>query len=628
MKRTSHKGIAVAAGLLTIVTALAISVDLSEWLRGGYGWRWPYEPLELVRVLPLIALVGVYIGSVHRLLRRPRRTGFALAWSIGGTLLIVLAAVAAREGDAWFALFARTASNLGTGPHWVASHIDWEGGAWRDWSAQMAFFGGHLRNLPPGSIMWYAGLSALFDQLTPLSSAARAWLMPLQCQNFDLLAYTPGQWASMLFGMAMPLWAALTPLALYAAARRIVPDSAQAVILWYPLIPGLSGFAGTWNTVYPLLALLALLAILIGCRDQRLKLGWIGLSGLITGIGLFINFALMPLPLLLGLWVLFNEVVIRRRMLARAIAIGVTFALGLAAVWIVFWLVSGETPFDLLATAMGFHLGLDRPYAFWVVMHTWDWLLWGGLAFGIVTFALLARWIVRGRAEPIPVLSAALALTMLIMVLSGSARGETGRVWLFFAPFLLIAAAESWNNAGRPLAQPSWLWLAVPQGALLVALTAAIAGMGTAFTRPQPPAPVETAHAVDVMFAGDSGGAFRLVGWDGAVRDDSLELRLNWQAVERSEQPIWFGAVLVGSDGTTLPVEAWQPAGAAYPTTCWGDGLIGDAISVPLAGHLDAEWWVSVAAFGDPAQLEGRLAVQLPDGTFDSQVGLGPIGRD
>jgi hypothetical protein len=215
------------------------------------------------------------------------------------------------------------------------------------------------------------------------------------------------------------------------------------------------------------------------------------------------------------------------------------------------------------------------------------------------------------------------------MVLSGSARGETGRVWLFFAPFLLIAAAESWRQAHQPLTRAGWLWLAGTQAALLVALTAAIASMGPGFTRPQPPPPIETTRSANAAFTNESGGAFRLVGWDGSVRGGSLELRLNWVPVEPSAAPIWFGAVLVGSDGTTLPVDAWQPAGASYPTTCWRpDDLIGDSITIALEGHTDAEWWISVAAFGDPQHPEGRLSVQLADGTVDTQIGLGPITRD
>lgn len=632
-KRTSriiHGRILVLAGIATLVVAFAIRIDLSEWLRGGFGWRWPYEPLDLVRILPLMVVVCIYLIGAWLLLRRSYPARYAVGWSVLGTLMIVIAAVAAREGNPLYALFARTASELGTGPHWVAAHIDWSSDAWREWGAQITAFGGHLSNLPPGSVLWYALLNSGFDQIPEVAIAGQRALMPFQCHNYALLNYTPGQWTSTLFGMAMPIWAALTPIPLYETAQRIISRNSLAVVLWYPLVPALSGFAGTWNTLFPLIAVLALLTLLIGCQRSRPRIVWCFLSGFITGLGWFINFSLVPLALFLGIWVLVNEWIVKRRLLMQYVQIGIFYGFGLLVVWFVFWLASGQTLFDLLAAGMSFHLTLDRPYLFWVFMHPWDWLLWGGIAFGIVVIAQIMKLIKRHAADhsTLPVMSVTLMLTMLILVISGAARGETGRVWLFFAPFLLIAAAEYRGTDTQPITGREWLWLGVPQGILVVALVSSIASIGTDFTLPPPAPQVTTAQSTNVLFTDDAGSvSFRLIGWDAEIiNNDTLRLRLNWQGIEPSLTPIWFGGVLVGENSAMLPLQPWQPGGdIRYPTTCWSDSAtIGDTHIVDLGSGSAGEWWLSLAAYGDSTQPEGRLLIRSEAGE-DTQIGLGPI---
>ncbi len=618
----------LAAAVAALLTALAVRLDVSEWLRGGFGWRWPYVPLDVMRMLPLMLLAAGYVVGAWLLLRRAGRALPVIAWSVLGTLVLALGALAAREGDLVYALFARTASALGSGQHWAAGHLDWANGAWRNWSGQITALGGHLSNLPPGSVMWYGLLSGLLDQVPVLAETGQRALMPLQCHNDTLHAYTPGQWTSALFGMAMPLWAALTPIVLYPAARQIAPPNARAVVLWYPLIPALGAFAGTWNTLYPFIALLAMLALLHGTRAGRTSPGWIFASGFITGTAWFINFALVPLALLFGVWVLVGEWLVKRRPLLSCIHIGMVFAAGLVMIWGAFWLVTQQTPLDLLRAGMSFHVTLDRPYAFWVVMHTWDWLLWGGLPFGVAAALHLAAWL-RSRTAAhmgFPVMGATLTLTILILVISGTARGETARVWLYFAPFLLLAAGEILQREESPVGRSEWLWLALPQAVLFLALISSIAAMSTEFTLPPQPSGTNTANTADARFTSSDGGVFTLTGWDAEISGSTLTLRFNWEGLAPSLSPIWFGGVLVGPDGTTIPLEAWQPGGGVpYPTTCWAAGTrVGDVRTVSVGDDLRGEWWLSLAAYGDISQPYGRLTVHTAAGD-DMQVGLGPI---
>jgi len=167
-----------------------------------------------------------------------------------------------------------------------------------------------------------------------------------------------------------------------------------------------------------------------------------------------------------------------------------------------------------------------------------------------------------------------------------------------------------------------------------VILVATVPVMGLPLTpTPDPLPPVAAQPAAAAFALSDVGTVFDLRGWQATVTDDKhIQLDLTWQGARPTTTPLWFGAFLVGPDGTTTDPILWQPGqingdAARYPTTCWQNGQpIGDQIVLPLPEDIAAgEWWVSLAAFGDAATPEGRLRVTGPDGSDDVQVGLGPI---
>jgi hypothetical protein len=291
------------AVVVTMLVALAMAFNVSDWLRGGYGWRWLYDLVPLKQLLPLTLTTAIYLLGVWLLLRRTRSVSLLILWSIIGSVAIVLAGIAARSDNVAYELFTRTASLLSSGQQYEAMHVDWAGGEWRTWTEVMARFGGHMNNIPPGASLIYRLLSDFLDHFPALTVPIKNWLIGYQCSNYDLLAYTSGQWASSLLGMLMPLWSALTVIPLYALAKRFVGDDARYCVIWWPLVPTIIGFAGSWNTVYPLLAVVVLLLLVVGLENLQRRRGqmFLFLSGLLFGCGLFINFALIPLPLLVAL---------------------------------------------------------------------------------------------------------------------------------------------------------------------------------------------------------------------------------------------------------------------------------------------------------------------------------------
>jgi hypothetical protein len=649
--------VVLVVGGLTLLLALVVALDLTPWARGGYGWRWTYDPVSTERVLPLLIALGVYLLGAYLLyVPRIRRVTpvTLLLWSVAGTVVLSLATAHAREGDAFFALFTRTASGITTGQHWAAPRVDWDGGEWQQWTEVMTRLEGHISTSPPGLPMLYAALNSGLDNL-PVTDMLHRSLLSYQCNNYTLLNYSPAEWASAWFGMLMPLWAGLAVFPMYGAARRVAGrTSAKVITVWWPLVPGVIAFAASWSTFYPLLSVTAFWLLLMGLEAEgRRGAPVIFLAGLVNGVALFLNFTFLPLIFLFGAYTIARYWLIERRTqqhrlkapgLLRPIAMGVWFGLGTALPWIVFWVLGGETPIAMLQTAFDNHLDLDRPYAFWVWMHVWDWALWTGVGLAALWLIGLWRWW-RSREFPPPLLSLALLATVIVLTLSGTTQGESGRIWLFLSPFVLLAGLEGLryaagnieeSRAKRVSVERAWLVLTAGQAAMMLVLVANLSVIGSEMT-PVPPPPIATAaQPVDATFHDDDHALFRLTGWEGEAHavpgsEQVVTLSLRWEGERRPTEAYWMGAFLVGPEGETTDPVIWQPGGEGddrYPTTCWALGVtIGDRIDLPLPDDAEpGDWWVSLGVFGDDAeQAEGRLAVTIPGNPEDVQVGLGPV---
>ena len=186
---------------------------------------------------------------------------------------------------------------------------------------------------------------------------------------------------------------------------------------------------------------------------------------------------------------------------------------------------------------------------------------------------------------------------------SGTARGEVGRLWLFFMPLLAFPSALFWQRAlpGKQSAVIvvglqlllilclGWAWR--PVRAVIVVAEA-------------PPTTQDTPqHAVDAAFAGEPIvlGGYSL---DSAStrHGDVLSLTLFWEAGGPASRPYTAFNHIVDENGALIAQQDNWPANGTWPPTCWHQGdLIGDAyqIAIPpettpgsyrlLSGLYDAE---------------------------------------
>ena len=125
-----------------------------------------------------------------------------------------------------------------------------------------------------------------------------------------------------------------------------------------------------------------------------------------------------------------------------ALVLAATCGVVLVAVHAAFWAVTGFDPIGtILATEEVYRAGVAamRPYWYWVLGSPVGFLLVLGLP--IVWLAL--RDLAKGSPEAIAIFA-----VLAIASVMGFTKAETERIWLFFAPFVCLAAARA--MAGRP----------------------------------------------------------------------------------------------------------------------------------------------------------------------------------
>ncbi|WP_020670228.1 hypothetical protein [Amycolatopsis nigrescens] len=252
----------------------------------------------------------------------------------------------------------------------------------------------------------------------------------------DRLGLPGGAWAAVLCLLVGCLVTVAVPVTLAALGRA---EAARAVLPFLVLFPGAVWvgvsadglFAGVTACGIALLAL----ATRQFQRDRGTAVPLAVLAGVLLGFGAYLSYGLVLLGLLaLAVGWLGRSV--------RALVFALLGALAVVAVFTMagFWWLDG---YHLVVERYYQGIASARPYSYWV----WANLACLALVTGPAVAAGLRRSAVRGfldppwRRDPVLLIVAAAALTVLFADLSGLSKAETERIWLPFAVWLLPATA-------------------------------------------------------------------------------------------------------------------------------------------------------------------------------------------
>ncbi len=651
----------------TLIFLAVLVFDVYPGLRGGGGWRWPYAlPDDWLPVLVLAVLLVVYLVGVVWL-RRHYPAGQPIFALIAAAVLGV--AVVGVRGDPVYLLLVRTLSPVQAGASLVAVEYMADEGlqpTLERWPSVMREAGErniiHFTTSPPGQPLIHYSAAHIFDSSWPSTA-----LRPYQCSNLQAMRYTRGELNSTVIGMLMPLWAALAVVPLSVAAFDLTGDRSMArrLATWWPLVPTVLLFAPTWNTLYPALCVTSFALLLRGFLHK--KPDFVVAGGVVMSITTFLNFAVLPVLLLFGLFTLGAAgVSLVRPYVIWAVRQGVWFGIGLASVWIVYWLASGLTPLDLWNMTVNQHGDLvQREYLPWLILHPYDTLMFVG--WPLAALFLLGVWwsiwkwniadgknavptspnrrdaqqrirrkapsdqtvseplhaMERGPGGEVIALIFATLTTFILVNLSGIAQGENARIMSFYAPFFLLSGVTV-------LRHHTWDLPLLAAQALTVLVMAAVLPVIRLDLNPQPDGPrTDIAQLawepspVNVRLTSEQYNGEALMGGYRFVADivgQGITLETIWQGVVRPERPYQFEVVARAEndmDGEIVSEpHRWYAQNGNYLPTCWRAGdVVHDVTFVPLP-------LVS-------APVQWTLTLQLVDertgDTFGPPVELGPV---
>ncbi len=563
---------------------------------------WPRDFSVPLTTVALIALATIlYAVLAWRIVQAEKINRAALiTLVILGGLVLQLAVVAATFSDPITEIIRRTYA-WKTGGYWtvgapVTDLVDFIG----QYAERAPLYPVHQARHPPGLSLIFTLGTRLFELVPFIATPLAEWLRPMSCQSLLWVNAPAPQMASGLFGAIAEILLAYAPIVpLYALVRRLAGERAAAwSAVLYALTPGFTQWVSQFDRGVALATAMSLYFAERFISERKLSHAlWVGLT---LSVATFMTFGAAPIALIAAVYALTRWLQLRGVAMLKTdfgfLAGGTAIAIaGLASVWLIAFVLTGLNPVTLYHVVFDSHLGIEFPFWPFVFWHPWDMLTMIGLPVAMIV--IFAGW---RRATA---LSAAFVVPLLILSLAHVARGETGRVWLYFTPIAIGATAiviEKWPR----LAQIS---VVVLLGLHLVVQGALIRTHEYGYwpdSLPQATVPAD-AVAVDTRFGASGQIALLAYSITPLRAGEEGAITLWWQRM--SDEPLdtaykaFIHVAEDESDQGRVAQHDEMPVRSLYPTTCWAKGqIVEDRQRLPVNADAKAGDYPIFVGLYDP----------------------------
>ena len=559
--------------------------------------------LIVAGVVMLYALMAFAVWMrLHRWVQLSRRDKLLLigVFVLGGLALPVVATLPS-EPDVWAGIVRRTYAAFIGGYYTVGAPVTDVADFIGRYAERAPLYPVHQARHPPGlSLIFWAG-AQLFKLTPSLADTVANWMRPESCLSWLPVNAPAHVMAAGFFGLVVEVVTALLiALPLHAVVKRLAGQPAATLsVLLLPLMPGF----GMWLSQFDRGLGLGLMTIIYlverWVAGRKVSFAW--LAGFVLSVCTFMSFGAVPMGLAAALYavVRIGQTTPRaqwRGWMRPAIIAAILAGVGAISVWAVAYLAFGLNPIQLYRVVFDSHLGIEFPYWPFVVWHPWDVLTFVGLA--IVAVAAVLGW---RKAAPLAV---AFFVTLAVLSLLHVARGETGRVWMFFAPLAVGACAIALTSraaASESVSQPQTIHVLVGVVMLMLGVQlvpqAALMRVMTGYGIPPSQLPVTTipddAVKIDTRFT--SSGQIALAAYQiGELHPGERgQITLYWQRMSPLDEPIQTAfkvfVHVANDDRDQARIAAFDamPMDWKYPTTCWQPNQVVADVQ-PLPVNADA----------------------------------------
>jgi hypothetical protein len=464
----SSRRLLVTAALVTAAFGLALAARVPIGIPGEWVWR----PNELPVELWWAALSGLVLVAVTWLVTRPGWWAHLRPMGRAGALAFLILAVFALQcsllnavGAPWAAPGAVIASPVATTYYSVSLDIR-DPSAWiASYPERMSSLPYHVRTHPPGFVLFFLLLRGACARLLPhpsrwLGEVAEAYrTFGIGLSPADAAAAIAGAFIISLIG-ALSLWPC------YLLGRRLMgAEAALCSAALMAAMPGLLVFGASADEMVLTFTVITLWLSYSAWRQSSPVRAF--LAGLTLAVGLFCTLGMLTVAAWLVIWLVVGMARSSDRAGAarRAVLGALAGGAGLAVFYLALYFTVGYRPLAVAREALLAHRGVTtveaaRTYWKWLLMNPAEMVVFAGLP-----LVIAALWSCRGTGQE-PGLGRwrsfllSWLITCALLDVSGTVRGEVGRIWLFLL----------WPTA---LAAGPWL-AARPRRATVIALLVAL----------------------------------------------------------------------------------------------------------------------------------------------------------
>ena len=577
--RRPHIKLLLAAGFLTGIYVLALTFNITPWLRGPEEWRWAYViPGSFSRLwLPALVLSGytAFVIWWRSHPDMPHRTPITLVVAGIMTVVIQMSLLYLEHDDVKSQLFYRTVSESSGGFFNIGAVVTDNVDFLATFVERMPDYPVHPQRHPPGIPLLFAWTRQFLDALPDLARRVSNVFRPYQCHNLPLMNLPNSAIGGAIIQMLVPIGLAIVVWPLYGFGRRAYNQTtAWRAVLFWPIIPSIALWTTRWNQLYALFTLVAFLLLYLGLKKRRL-VSFL-LLGFVISLALFFSFGNAVIIGFIFIYaVIWLSVSKERPSLGWWLGAGILFLAGLSAIWIILWLFYGLNPLDLWNTATGTHLALSRSYITWLFFHLYDFFVFLGIPLFVAWLgSLFISW--RGwRQGNVDILAATFAIGILALNISGTSRGETARVWAFLLPLVLLISVRYIPREG--IVYSGLVILLVLQ---LFVSNIFLRPVGTGLTNP-PPVPVEDAPKTDEILASWTDGPIlhEVTFPDSTETGQPISISATWSTSEQIDRPYTIFVHLMDDQGQLVAQYDGMPLNGQWLTNMLA---IGESICGPL----------------------------------------------
>jgi hypothetical protein len=592
----------------TFILAALILTDALPYLRGPAPetseWYWPYFLRPVANWwAPFGAALLMLVATawwLHDTTRKQWVTITAVLLLILTSILLQLGIIYAHNPAVFPELFDRTLSNLASGFFEAAAETEDINALLSTYPEAMpAFTSDHARTHPPGLILSNWLTIQLFEQMPGLSDRIAPTVWAARCIDLWLLNRPAAVAAALATWAVLPiLAAAISVWPAYLYAKQLLPfPAAKLAATLVAAIPSLLLFAPKSVQLYAPLGLFLLWAFHLALKKWSIH--WFIFAGLIFSTTTFLsigNFSLGLLLLVYALLTIWQQKAWQQVGWPAILWRGALFGLAAFSIWLVAWLVWGVAPWRIWQTGLEQHYSLvthQRRYAWWLFWNWVDVLVYAGLPVFVGYVAGVIGAFKNGRSrhfQSINILALSLLVLLIFLNFSGSARGEVGRIWLFFLPLLALVAAGFWQEK---FAQWKTAVLLVALQ-LLVAVSLGIAWQpvrAVIVVAQEPAMPANLAPKVsaqiDFQEMDTRPATLTLTGYTVNPQGQDLDVTLFWKVDRKAKRPFTVFVQLLDENNQLLAQQDNWPVNGQWPPTCWQPhSLIIDTYHLNLPADL------------------------------------------